>query len=384
MPPKEKYTDPKLRDEVKEEIHNSDKGGAPGQWSARKAQMMAQECVTSPISPRRVFFLTSVPRYKNRGGGYNTDKSQQDESQKHLSEWTEEEWQTKEGSGHAKKDDGTEKRYLPKKAWEQMREKEKEETEEKKEEGSKEGKQYAGNTEKAKESRKEVSGGKGEKKQKSKSKKGDDGEDDDHDDDEEYQDDGADEEEEEEVADDENVDAAAGEDDDEVEYQDDGADEQEVEEDEGVDDDDEVEGQNGDGEEAKTGQKRSRGQQNGSNKSQKNNSGKAQSKQSNGNKNGDDSDKDKSKSNGTVGSKHQKDEDPAPKGSADRLPKKGQAAQWKSLPGFVKGKVEDILTEAQEVDGKNVKASEKDPRIVLKSDSSGKICVHKPEACYYD
>jgi hypothetical protein len=54
------------------------------------------------------------------------------------------------------------------------------------------------------------------------------------------------------------------------------------------------------------------------------------------------------------------------------------------LPGFVKGKVEDILTEAQEVDGKNVKASEKDPRIVLKSDSSGKICVHKPEACYYD
>ena len=43
MPPKEKYTDPKLRDEVKEEIHNSDKGGAPGQWSARKAQMMAQE-----------------------------------------------------------------------------------------------------------------------------------------------------------------------------------------------------------------------------------------------------------------------------------------------------------------------------------------------------
>jgi len=43
MPPKEKYSDPKLRDEVKEEIHNSDKGGAPGQWSARKAQMMASE-----------------------------------------------------------------------------------------------------------------------------------------------------------------------------------------------------------------------------------------------------------------------------------------------------------------------------------------------------
>ena len=36
MAPKDKYTDPKLRDEVKEEIHKSDKGGKPGQWSARK------------------------------------------------------------------------------------------------------------------------------------------------------------------------------------------------------------------------------------------------------------------------------------------------------------------------------------------------------------
>jgi hypothetical protein len=50
MPPKDKYTDPELRDEVKEEIHEGDKGGAPGQWSARKAQMMASE-------------------YKKRGGG---------------------------------------------------------------------------------------------------------------------------------------------------------------------------------------------------------------------------------------------------------------------------------------------------------------------------
>lgn len=36
MAPKDKYTDPKLRDEVKEEIHKGDKGGKPGQWSARK------------------------------------------------------------------------------------------------------------------------------------------------------------------------------------------------------------------------------------------------------------------------------------------------------------------------------------------------------------
>jgi hypothetical protein len=38
MPSKtnDKYTDPELRDEVKEEIQAGDKGGAPGQWSARK------------------------------------------------------------------------------------------------------------------------------------------------------------------------------------------------------------------------------------------------------------------------------------------------------------------------------------------------------------
>jgi hypothetical protein len=38
MPSKtdDKYTDPELREQVKEEIQQGDKGGAPGQWSARK------------------------------------------------------------------------------------------------------------------------------------------------------------------------------------------------------------------------------------------------------------------------------------------------------------------------------------------------------------
>lgn len=31
-----KYTDPELRDEIKEEVQAGDKGGKPGQWSARK------------------------------------------------------------------------------------------------------------------------------------------------------------------------------------------------------------------------------------------------------------------------------------------------------------------------------------------------------------
>lgn len=53
MPPKDKYSDPKLRDEVKQEIHESDKGGAPGQWSARKAQMMAQEYAKPSSQPQQ-------------------------------------------------------------------------------------------------------------------------------------------------------------------------------------------------------------------------------------------------------------------------------------------------------------------------------------------
>jgi hypothetical protein len=40
MPSKDKYTDPELRDEIKEDIMEGDKGGAPGQWSARKVQYL--------------------------------------------------------------------------------------------------------------------------------------------------------------------------------------------------------------------------------------------------------------------------------------------------------------------------------------------------------
>lgn len=92
--------------------------------------------------------------YKNRGGDYNTPKSDKDESQQHLEKWGEEEWQTKEGSAHAKKSDGSQKRYLPKKAWEEMSEGEKEQTDHKKQAESKEGKQYVANTGRAKRARK--------------------------------------------------------------------------------------------------------------------------------------------------------------------------------------------------------------------------------------
>ncbi|KAJ5923116.1 hypothetical protein N7516_010819 [Penicillium verrucosum] len=66
---------------------------------------------------------------------YNTTKRERrnghTESQNHLDTWTEEEWQTKEGPGTARQDDDSHKRYLPKKAWEKLSEKEKERTNEK-------------------------------------------------------------------------------------------------------------------------------------------------------------------------------------------------------------------------------------------------------------
>lgn len=87
---------------------------------------------------------------------------------------------------------------------------------------------------------------------------------------------------------------------------------------------------------------------------------------------------------GKVGSKHDEPRDPETRGSAERLPEVGQQVHWKALPGYVDGEVVEIVTKEKKVDGKKVKASEKDPRIVLKSNKSGKICVHKAEAVYFE
>ncbi len=126
-----RYTKPKLRERLKEEIKQGDKGGKPGQWSARKAQLLVQE-------------------YEKRGGGYTDDKGPQ---QKSLEKWTDEEWQTKEGDGRARKGSNKRsetKRYLPKKAWEQLSDEEKRKTDERKRKASKQGRQFVPNTDKAK------------------------------------------------------------------------------------------------------------------------------------------------------------------------------------------------------------------------------------------
>ena len=133
----EKYTHPKLRKEIKQEIQASDKGGKPGQWSARKSQLLTRE-------------------YEKRGGGYKGDK---DQNQRDLEQWTDEEWQTREGEANAREEGGETSRYLPKKAWENMSEDEKRETDRRKREGSRRGAQYVENTEEAKQARREAHDG---------------------------------------------------------------------------------------------------------------------------------------------------------------------------------------------------------------------------------
>ena len=130
----EKYTDPELREEIKKEIRQSDKGGKEGQWSARKSQLLARE-------------------YERRGGGY---RGERDESQTNLERWTEEDWQTSDASANARGGGGETKRYLPKEAWEKMSDEEKKETEKKKRGGSRRDEQFVPNTAGAKEARKEV------------------------------------------------------------------------------------------------------------------------------------------------------------------------------------------------------------------------------------
>lgn len=126
------YTDPKLRDRLKAKIQKGAKGGAAGQWSARKAQLLKHE-------------------YEAAGGGYKGKKTA---TQKHLSGWTAEEWTTAAGQPAAR--GKTTARYLPKKAWDELTPAEKKATDAKKRAGSKAGKQFVANTPKAKAARKKA------------------------------------------------------------------------------------------------------------------------------------------------------------------------------------------------------------------------------------
>ena len=99
----------------------SGKGGKPGQWSARKAQLLAQA-------------------YEKAGGGYSGEKTK---SQKSLSKWTGEKWGTKSGKPSTQGPKATGERYLPKKAREALSKKEYAATSAKKRADTKKGKQFS-------------------------------------------------------------------------------------------------------------------------------------------------------------------------------------------------------------------------------------------------
>ena len=59
--PEEKYTDPELRERLKEEIMQSDKGGEPGHWSARKSQLLVREYEALVVSTRSLSCAAWMP-----------------------------------------------------------------------------------------------------------------------------------------------------------------------------------------------------------------------------------------------------------------------------------------------------------------------------------
>ncbi len=118
-----RYTKPELREQLKEEIKASDRGGRPGQWSARKSQLLTKE-------------------YQKRGGGYEGPK---DERQKSLQRWGDQKWQNRRGTTRARHDGETD-RYLPEQAWNQLSAEQQRATDAKKRKESKSGRQYVANT----------------------------------------------------------------------------------------------------------------------------------------------------------------------------------------------------------------------------------------------
>ncbi len=109
-------SDPTLWERVRHEITQGDKGGNPGEWSARKAQM-------------------AVQRYKAEGGGYKGRKA----ADNHLAQWTREDWGTR--SGHESLETG--ERYLPKDARDHLTDAEYRRTTAKKRADMRQGRQFS-------------------------------------------------------------------------------------------------------------------------------------------------------------------------------------------------------------------------------------------------
>lgn len=86
-------SNPSLWSRIVREVKSSTKGGNPGQWSARKAQL-------------------ATLRYKRAGGGYRGPKM----ASNSLVKWTREDWGTKSGKNSVVGRGATGERYLPRRA----------------------------------------------------------------------------------------------------------------------------------------------------------------------------------------------------------------------------------------------------------------------------
>jgi hypothetical protein len=58
--------------------------------------------------------------------------------------------------------------------------------------------------------------------------------------------------------------------------------------------------------------------------------------------------------------------------------KKGDHVEWNTPQGKTEGTVEEVATEDTRVAGQKLKASDDDPRVIVKSAKSGKKAGHKP------
>lgn len=118
------YTKPALRESIKRRIIAGSKGGRAGQWSARKAQLLAQE-------------------YRKAGGGYRTGRRTR--AQRSLRKWTRQRWRTSDNKPAER--GGRMRRYLPDAVWKRLTPSQRSATNRKKLQGDKKGKQFVRNTE---------------------------------------------------------------------------------------------------------------------------------------------------------------------------------------------------------------------------------------------